>query len=223
MHILTMSTGRLIRLVILGAPGSGKGTISTKIVRDFKLDYICCGDILRNQIEAKSEYGLIAKKYISDGNLVPNEVVTKLTLDEIKAKHFNKSWLLDGFPRTVKQAESLSKFATINQVINLDVPHEVILNRIRGRLIHVPSGRVYNLDYNPPKTPGIDDITGEKLVIRDDDKIETVKKRLEKDRQQTSPVLDYYRKFNLLIEFQGTRSDEIYPRIKKYLEDKVFK
>ncbi|RWR99735.1 GTP:AMP phosphotransferase AK3-like protein, partial [Dinothrombium tinctorium] len=125
-------------------------------------------------------------------------------------------------PRTVYQAESLSQFVTIDRVIYLDVPKEVILSRIKGRTIHAPSGRVYNQDYNPPKIPGIDDITGEKLVIRDDDKIEIFEKRLEKDKERTSPVLEYYRKSNLVVNFEGTQSDEIYWRIKKYLNGKLF-
>ncbi|RWS24929.1 GTP:AMP phosphotransferase-like protein [Leptotrombidium deliense] len=211
-------TSKLMKMIIMGPPGSGKGTISSRIVRDFGLKYIACGDLLRHEIEAKTVIGLKAKQFIDHGNLVPDEVTTGLIQNELKSKYFSCSWLLDGFPRTVKQADSLTKIVTIDTAINLDVPEEEILTRLTGRMVHIASGRIYHNTYNPPKRAGLDDVTGEKLVVRNDDEPDVVKKRLKSYYEQTAPVLNYYRNRNLLIEFQGTRSDEIYPRVKKYLQ-----
>lgn len=153
---------------------------------------------------------------MDNGELVPNEIVTELMADEI-ASLKDVSWLLDGFPRTKTQAEELQRVAKLDMAINLDVPPEVIVERIRGRWTHLPSGRVYNTEFNPPRNPGIDDVTGEPLVQRDDDKPEVVLKRLQTYAKNVGPVLEYYRALNILHEFHGKESNEIWPRIHSFL------
>ncbi|XP_053825115.1 GTP:AMP phosphotransferase AK3, mitochondrial isoform X3 [Vidua chalybeata] len=146
-------------------------------------------EVIRQRI---LEVGILAKSYIDQGQLIPDHIMTQLMLNEIKGLD-QYNWLLDGFPRTVAQAEALDKECHIDTVINLDVPFETIKCRLTARWIHPASGRVYNLEFSPPKVQGIDDITGEQLVQRDDDKPETVSKRLQAYDAQTKPVLEYYR------------------------------
>jgi adenylate kinase len=155
------------------------------------------------------------------GAYVPDDIMNKLITENLQ-EFKRQDWLLDGFPRTTKQAKSLDENLDLsgqplNLVINLHVPEEVILQRIMDRWVHVPSGRVYNLSYNPPKIPGLDDITGEKLTKRVDDNTETFKMRLQKYHSLTEPLLEYYSKRNLLVTFAGRTSDEIYPQIETEL------
>ncbi|XP_035227080.1 GTP:AMP phosphotransferase AK3, mitochondrial-like isoform X1 [Stegodyphus dumicola] len=184
---------RFFRAVIMGPPGSGKGTISSRIVREFSLPYLASGDALREQISKGTKKGIIAKQYIEKGQLVPDELVTSLILELLSSTFSSQSWLLDGFPRTVQQAEDLSAKYEISSAINLDVPDEVIISRLKGRWLHPVSGRVYNTDFNPPKIPHKDDITGDDLIQRDDDKPDVVMARLKNYRKYNSPVLGYYR------------------------------
>lgn len=204
------------RAVILGAPGSGKGTISSRIVRKFEMKHISSGDILRHNILNKTQLGLDAKKYMDKGQLVPDEVMIGVVLSEIE-KSSGTNWLLDGFPRTRKQAEILYKKAPIDAALNLVVPFDVIIDRIQKRWVHLPSGRVYNIDFNAPKVPGLDDVTGDKLVQRDDDKPESVQKRLDIYSKTLGPVLEFYKDEGILEEFSGKTSDEIWPSVYKYL------
>lgn len=203
----------------MGPPGSGKGTISSRIVRDFGLKHLSSGDLLRSQVSNQTDAGNEAKKYIGSGQLVPDELMVRLILNELTS--IKQHWLLDGFPRTVSQAESLAEQETVSTVINLDVPFQTIIQRLEGRWVHPGSGRVYNLEWNPPKEEGKDDVTGEQLIQRDDDKPETVRARLETYQKQTAPVLDYYREKKLLQEFQGTESNKIWPHVKKYLSESL--
>lgn len=173
---------QLLRVVILGAPGSGKGTISNRILRDFSLSYFSVGDTLREHIKARTDVGVEAKKFIQSGTLVPDATINRLVLGELQSSRFaEKSWLLDGYPRSKGQTEELLEHQELrpSTVVNLVVPDEVIIERIKHRWIHVGSGRIYHTIYNPPKKPGIDDLTGEPLVQRVDDKEETVKARLD--------------------------------------------
>jgi len=204
----------------MGPPGSGKGTISNRIVKDFGMQHLSSGDLLRLHMKNKTEVGIEAKKYIDAGALVPDGVMVKLIADELQLLK-DHSWLLDGFPRTVSQAEALYKAEPVDTVVNLDVPFEVIIDRIKGRMVHPASGRVYHSEFNPPKQSGIDDITGEPLIIRDDDKPETVLARLQNYQNQTQPVLEYYRDLGLLKEFTGKYSNEIWPHVHKYLSTKT--
>ncbi|XP_074599535.1 adenylate kinase 3 [Brevipalpus obovatus] len=211
--------GNLFKIVILGPPGSGKGTISQKIVTNFKLKYISCGDVLRNQISQGTGEGKVAASYIARGDLVPNELVTKLMVDAINGEFKGSNWLLDGFPRTLKQAQSLLDQTTLTKVINLNVPDEEIINRIKHRWIHLSSGRIYNLEYNPPKVPFKDDVSGEDLIQRDDDKPDAVRQRLTTYNESTLPVLEFFGRRGLLVEFAGRESSAIYAKIHRYLGD----
>jgi len=192
----TFSSGNKANTLIIGAPGSGKGTISNWIVRDFGLLHVSSGDLLRAQMRDGTELGLAAKSYIDKGDLVPDSVMVGLISSELK-KLGEKPWLLDGFPRTQAQAEALQKETPVNVVVNLCVPFETIIERVKDRWIHPGSGRVYNLVFNPPKVAGKDDETGEDLVQRDDDKPESVRNRLEVFQQNTEPVLEFYRKMGI--------------------------
>ncbi|CAN7938254.1 unnamed protein product [Ixodes hexagonus] len=208
---------RIFRAVIMGPPGSGKGTISDWIVRDFALHYLSCGDMMRQNVRNKTPVGLEMEKFIERGQLVPDDLVTKLMLHEIRETFQNDPWLLDGFPRTVPQAEALSQTTQLSCVVNLAVPEDEITRRIAGRWIHAASGRTYHLDFSPPKVPFKDDVTGEPLEQRADDKPETVKARLDAYRSQTEPVLAFYDKKGLLHEFHGTKSKEIWPHVYKFI------
>ena len=210
--------GTKIRAMIMGPPGSGKGTISSRLVKRFDMTHLSSGDLLRNQLAKHTPASMVAKKYMDAGTLVPDKIMVELILAEISAMPFEKGWLLDGFPRTVAQADELSKHQTLDTVINLDVPFATIIERIRGRWIHIPSGRVYNDSYNPPRVPGKDDVTGEPLVQRPDDHPDTVLKRLQQYESMTKPVLVYYEKSKLLKSFHGTESDKIWPEVEQFIK-----
>ncbi|XP_006618508.1 GTP:AMP phosphotransferase AK3, mitochondrial isoform X2 [Apis dorsata] len=202
------------RAVILGAPASGKGTMSARIVEQFKLTHISSGDKLRLHMNNKTELGKAVSNYVLSGKFVPDDIMISMINEEIKAIG-NQNWLLDGFPRTLTQAEKLQKIHPINLVLYLDVPFEVILNRVKNRWVHLPSGRVYNIGFNSPKILGKDDVTGEPLSKRDDDKIEIVQRRLQEYSNATKPILTFYSNLGLLNTFRGNTTDEIWPHIKK--------
>ncbi|MGH0133218.1 UNVERIFIED_CONTAM: hypothetical protein FKN15_052206 [Acipenser sinensis] len=170
----------IFRAVIMGPPGSGKGTVSERIMKSFGMKHLSSGDVLRTNMKAKT-----------------------------------------GFPRTVTQAECLDKVYKIDTVLNLNVPFETIKERLTSRWIHPGSGRVYNINFNPPKIPGLDDVTGEPLIQRNDDKPETVTKRLKSYETQTRPVLEYYRNKGVLETFTGTETNKIWPQIHTFLCSKT--
>ncbi|CAH0396160.1 unnamed protein product [Bemisia tabaci] len=211
---------RQFRSLVLGAPGSGKGTISSRIVKSFDLTHISSGDIFRHHIANKTEVGKQIESILKSGSLVPDDLTLKVITQELQ-KHSQKNWLLDGFPRTKVQAIELNKTTPIDLVINLVVPFDIIIDRLSKRWIHAPSGRVYNLDFNPPKEPGLDDVTGEKLTQRSDDTPESVRKRLEIYTDKTKPVSDYYRELGVLMDFEGNTSDEIWPHVHDALSGKL--
>lgn len=210
----------LLKTLILGAPASGKGTISSRIVKKYNIEHISSGDKLRYHIEKQTALGKEVKSYLDEGKLVPDDVITKFMLAELKT--VNKPWLLDGFPRTVDQANSLWKQMPVDVVLNLNVPFEVIIERVKNRWVHLPSGRVYNIGFNTPKIRGKDDLTGDDLVQRPDDRPEAVQKRLEIYEGITRPVIQFFKEKGILKEFTGRTSDEIWPQVTKYL-DHIFK
>ncbi|XP_029548136.1 GTP:AMP phosphotransferase AK3, mitochondrial [Salmo trutta] len=212
---------RIFRTVIMGPPGSGKGTVSGRIVKRFGLTHLSSGDLLRANVKAQTELGLLMKSCIDQGQLVPDDVISRLILTEMRSIE-KSSWLLDGFPRTVAQAETLDSVCSVDTVINIDVPFQTIKQRLTSRWLHLPSGRVYNIDFNPPKISGLDDVTGEPLIQRDDDTPETITRRLKSYEIQTQPVLEYYRSKGMLETFSGTETNKIWPHIQAFLSKKLF-
>lgn len=211
---------QLLRAVILGSPGSGKHTLSLCIIKHFQLKKLSSGDLLRDNVLRDTEIGVLAKEFMDQGKLMPDDLMTRLTLQELKnlTQH---SWLLCGFPRTLPQAEALDRVHQIHLAINLNVPFEVIMQRLAARWVHPASGRVYNLEFNPPKVVGVDDLTGEPLVKRADDRPETLIKRLKAYEEQTKPVLEHYQKKGVLETFSGTESNKLWPYIHACLQTKL--
>lgn len=182
-----------MRLILLGAPGAGKGTQATYIKEKFNIPQISTGDMLRAAVKAGTALGLEAKKFMDAGGLVPDEVIIGMIKERIKDADCKDGFLFDGFPRTIPQAEAMKQAGVdIDYVVEIDVPDEEIIQRMSGRRMHLASGRTYHVVFNPPKIAGKDDVTGEDLVQRDDDKEETVMKRLEVYHSQTKPLVSYY-------------------------------
>jgi adenylate kinase len=182
-----------VKLILLGAPGAGKGTQATSICKHYGIPQISTGDMLRAAVKMGTPLGLAAKKVMDSGGLVSDEIIIGLVKDRIKEPDCKPGFLFDGFPRTIPQAEALKHaHVQLDVVLEIDVPFDSIIERMSGRRSHPASGRTYHVKFNPPKVEGIDDHTGEPLVHRDDDKEETVKKRLEVYVQQTRPLVDYY-------------------------------
>ncbi len=183
-----------MRIMMLGAPGAGKGTQATFLTTHFDIPQISTGDMLRASIRSGAALGLEAKGYMDAGQLVPDDLIIRMVKVRISEPDCKNGFLLDGFPRTLAQAEALaSAGVALDAVIEIDVPFEVIVERMAGRRVHSASGRTYHISYNPPKVEGKDDETGEDLIQRDDDKAETVKKRLDVYAAQTQPLVDFYK------------------------------
>ncbi|MCP4627994.1 MAG: adenylate kinase [bacterium] len=183
-----------MRLILLGGPGAGKGTQANYIKENYQIPQISTGDMLRAALKAETELGLKAKEYMDSGGLVPDDVIIGLVKERIKEADCEKGFLFDGFPRTIPQADAMKEAGVaIDAVVDINVPDEEIIKRMSGRRAHLASGRTYHIIYNPPKEEGKDDVTGEPLVQRDDDKEDTVRKRLEVYHDQTEPLIDYYK------------------------------
>ena len=186
-----------MRIILLGAPGAGKGTQAHILKDKFNIPQISTGDMLRAAIKANTKLGLEAKQFMDSGALVPDPLIIELVKERIQDSDCMQGFLLDGFPRTIPQAEAMKEAAiTIDMVVEIDVPDNVILDRLSGRRTHLASGRIYHIHNNPPKIQGKDDVTGEDLVQRDDDKEETILKRLNVYHSQTKPLVDYYLKWS---------------------------
>lgn len=182
-----------MRLILLGAPGAGKGTQATFICQKYGIPQISTGDMLRAAVKAGTPLGIEAKKVMDAGGLVSDELIINLVKDRIAQPDCAQGFLFDGFPRTIPQAEAMKAAGVkLDYVLEIDVPFEAIVERMSGRRSHPASGRTYHVKFNPPKVEGQDDVTGEPLVQRDDDKEETVNKRLEVYSAQTRPLVDYY-------------------------------
>lgn len=183
-----------MRLILLGGPGAGKGTQARKLIDHFKIPQISTGDMLRSAIAEGTELGKSAKKIMDAGQLVSDDIIIALVKERLEKPDCQRGFLFDGFPRTIPQADAL-KDANIklDHVIEIAVPDEEIINRISGRRVHLPSGRVYHMKFHPPKVEGIDDISGDPLIQRDDDKEETIKQRLAVYHNQTEPLVKYYK------------------------------
>ncbi len=182
-----------MRVILLGSPGAGKGTQAAFISARYGIPQISTGDMLRAAVNAQTPLGLQAKSLMDAGELVPDNVITDIVKQRIAQRDCAQGFLLDGFPRTIPQAEALTQQGVIiDHVLELYVDDEEIVLRLSGRRVHPHSGRVYHVLYHPPQRPGIDDITGDPLVLREDDKEETVRRRLQVYYQQTQPLIDYY-------------------------------
>lgn len=202
-----------MKLIMLGAPGAGKGTQAKKIAEKYGIPHISTGDIFRANIKAGTELGMKAKSFMDQGQLVPDEVTIGMLLDRISQDDSKAGYVLDGFPRTIPQAESLTaalkeRGEKIDYAVNVDVPDENIIHRMSGRRACVGCGATYHIVYNAPKTENICDTCGEKLILRDDDKPETVQNRLRVYHDQTQPLIDYYKKEGVLVEVDGTQDLE---------------
>ena len=203
-----------MRLIMLGAPGAGKGTQAKKIADKYQIPHISTGDIFRANIKNGTELGKKAKAYMDQGALVPDELVVDLVADRVKQDDCEKGYVLDGFPRTIPQAESLDEvLASMGQridfAIDVEVPDEHIVRRMSGRRACVGCGATYHVEYNPPKVQDVCDACGKELVLRDDDKPETVKKRLDVYHAQTQPLIDYYQKAGVMKEVDGTQDIDV--------------
>lgn len=186
-----------MRLILLGPPGAGKGTQAAFITQKFGIPQISTGDMLRAAVKAQTPLGLEAKKIMDAGGLVSDDIIIGLVRDRLTQADCKGGYLFDGFPRTLPQADALKDAnISLDFVVEIAVPEESIIERMSGRRVHPASGRSYHVRFNPPKTPDTDDITGEPLVQRDDDKEETVRHRLSVYRDQTSPLIEYYSKWS---------------------------
>lgn len=182
-----------MRLILLGPPGAGKGTQAAFLTQHFGIPQISTGDMLRAAVKAGTPLGIEAKKVMDAGGLVSDEIIIGLVQDRLKQPDCANGYLFDGFPRTIPQADALkSAGVKLDYVVEIEVPEEDIIERMSGRRVHQPSGRSYHVRFNPPKVEGKDDITGEDLIQRDDDREDTVRNRLNVYRQQTRPLVDYY-------------------------------
>jgi adenylate kinase len=185
-----------MRLILLGPPGAGKGTQAAFVKDHFGIPQISTGDMLRAAVKAGTPLGVAAKKVMDSGQLVSDDIIIGLVKERLKESDCAKGYLFDGFPRTIPQAEALRQAGVgLDYVLEIDVPDEEIVLRMSGRRVHPASGRTYHVKFNPPKVQGKDDVTGQELVQRDDDKEETVRKRLEVYQSQTRPLVDYYSKW----------------------------
>jgi adenylate kinase len=182
-----------MRLILLGAPGAGKGTQATFICRQFGIPQISTGDMLRAAVKAGTPLGVAAKQVMDSGGLVSDDLIIALVEERIAQPDCANGFLFDGFPRTIPQADAMKAAGVkLDVVLEIDVPEDAIIERMSGRRTHPASGRTYHLKYAPPKVDGLDDVTGEPLVQRDDDKEETVRKRLQVYQSLTRPLVDYY-------------------------------
>jgi len=214
-----------IHIILLGPPGCGKGTQAQKLIREFGFVQLSTGDMLRAAISKGTEIGMQAKSIIDKGELVSDELVIGIVRDRIFSTECECGYMLDGFPRTLAQAEKLDQILSdrnqkIDVVFRLCVPDDMAIRRIAGRRFHITSGRSYNIEFNPPKIEGRDDITGEKLVQREDDKEEIVQSRLNTYHELTEPLVRYYQKQGILKAIDGAGSPEnIYAEIKQTLNE----
>ena len=212
-----------MKIIMLGAPGAGKGTQAKMIAEKCGIPHISTGDIFRANIKNGTELGAKAKEYMDKGLIVPDELVCDLVVDRIQQADCEKGYILDGFPRTIPQAEALENALNaieqkLDYAIDIDVPDENIINRMSGRRACVGCGATYHVLFNPTKVEGKCDVCGESLILRDDDKPETVKKRLDVYHTQTQPLIDFYTERKVLVEVDGTQSmDKVFDDIMKIL------
>ena len=213
-----------MKIIMLGAPGAGKGTQAKLIAEKYGIPHISTGDIFRANIKEGTDLGKEAKEYMDKGQLVPDELTVRILLDRVAKDDCKNGYVLDGFPRTIPQAQVLDNEVAklgdkIDYAIDVDVPDENIIRRMGGRRACLKCGATYHIEHVPPKKEGICDVCGAELVLRDDDKPETVKNRLEVYHKQTQPLIDHYSRFNILRTVDGTQDVQVvFDNIVKLLE-----
>jgi len=218
-----LPTMSALDLILLGPPGAGKGTQAARLTEDFGVPHIATGDMLRAAREAKTELGLTAQGYMDRGELVPDDVIIAMIVERLGEDDARDGFLLDGFPRTTQQADALAQQLEaqdrrLTAVLLIEAPDDVVVQRISGRRISPTSGRVYHVDFDPPKVEGRCDVDGSELIQRDDDRAETVRRRLEVYHAQTVPLIAYYEERALLCRFDGTLPpDEVHAHIRAAL------
>lgn len=212
-----------MKIIMLGAPGAGKGTQAKMIAKEYGVPHVSTGDIFRANIKNGTELGMEAKKYMDQGLLVPDELTVRILLDRVAQDDCGNGYVLDGFPRTIPQAEVLDRALTelgdqIDHAIDVDVPDENIIKRMSGRRACLTCGATYHIEHIPPKQEGICDTCGSPLVLRDDDRPETVKNRLDVYHRQTQPLIEYYEKKGVLRTVDGTKPmEEVFAAIRAIL------
>ncbi|MHA1143324.1 MAG: adenylate kinase [Candidatus Helarchaeota archaeon] len=200
-----------MKIILLGAPGAGKGTNAKKLVEKYNIPQISTGDLLRKAVKDRTKLGIEAESYMTAGKLVPDDLVINLVRERLNKPDCKNGFILDGFPRTTTQAEKLEDFTTIDIVINLDVDTQALVRRSVGRRSCPNCGSVFHVEFNPPKKEGICDNCGTKLILRKDDTAETVKARIETYKEKTAPLIEYYNEKKLLRNIDANRSfDEIF-------------
>ncbi len=207
----TLTTVSELNLILLGPPGAGTGTQAERLTEDFNLPYFATGNILRAAVEEGTELGRKAKEFMDAGELVPDDVIIGVILERVQGDDARDGFLLDGFPRTIPQAEALDRALSeldrsLTAVLLVDVPDEEVIRRLSGRRVSVKTGRVYHVEFDPPKHEDRCDVDGSRLIQRDDDKPETIKNRLEVYHTTTEPLVGYYDERDLLRRFDGTRN-----------------
>jgi adenylate kinase len=212
-----------LNLVLLGPPGSGKGTQGERLREDLRLPYYATGDILRAAVREETKLGKTAKKYMDEGDLVPDEVIVGVIVEALESEQARDGFILDGFPRTTPQAEALdAKLAELGRAVNavllIDVSDEEVVRRLGGRRTCEANGHVFHVEFNPPKAEGVCDIDGSKLIIRDDDKPEVIRKRLQTYHEKTEPLVDYYDSRSVLRRIDGEQPpDDVEAEIRRTL------
>ena len=212
-----------LNLILLGPPGSGKGTQGERLAEDFRLPYYATGDILRAAVRDETEIGREAKEYMDRGDLVPDEVIIGVISERVEGSEADDGFILDGFPRTTGQAEALDEEMErlgrdLSAAILIDVPEEEVVRRLGGRRTCVDNGHIFHVDFDPPKEEGVCDICGGKLVVRDDDKPEVIRNRLAQYEEKTAPLVDYYEEKGILKRVDGAHTpDEVSEKIRAIL------
>ena len=213
-----------MRIMLLGPPGGGKGTQAKYIENKWNIPQISTGDMLRENVKNNTDLGIEAKNYMEKGELVPDQVILNMMENRLQKNDCASGYILDGFPRTIPQAEGLTNLLNnikqqLDIVILLNLDDEIIVKRMSGRRVHAESGRVYHVEYNPPKTENKDDLTGEDLIIRPDDQESTVRNRLKVYEKQTSPLIEYYNNLNILNSIEANGSiEEINNKIRQSID-----